>query len=263
MYNMKYVRGVLPLMLVLIMEFNGGAYSNSQTHVCTRYSRGSDHGTRSTQTSDKYQRGCGFWGWGRCTTYRAKYRTAYITTYKTVPIQECCSGWQNMQGGRCRTPICNPRCENGGSCVAPNSCQCPPNFTGRKCEAVITPSGCDRYNGGCSYTCVTSGDHFHCTCPTGHQLASNGRSCVDVNECEESTSGCHQLCENSVGSYSCSCRQGYTLGDDGKSCSLIDHCQNRHCERFCVNVPGRAICYCDIGEYLTEDGQSCAVRNNI
>ncbi|XP_070570759.1 epidermal growth factor-like protein 7 [Ptychodera flava] len=177
MYNMKYVRGVLPLMLVLIMEFNGGVYSHLETHVCTRYTQGSDHGTRSTQTSEKYQTSCGFWGWGRCNRYRAKYRTAYITTYKTVPIRECCSGWQNMQGGRCVTAICNPHCENGGSCVAPNSCRCTPNFTGRRCETVV--DYCQ--NSRCERFCVNVPGRAICYCDIGYYLTEDGLSCAVRN----------------------------------------------------------------------------------
>ena len=30
--------------------------------------------------------------------------------------------------------ICNPHCENGGTCVSPNVCSCDKTFTGRQCE---------------------------------------------------------------------------------------------------------------------------------
>ncbi|XP_060564261.1 delta and Notch-like epidermal growth factor-related receptor [Ruditapes philippinarum] len=68
---------------------------------------------------------CGFIYLSRCTRYRTQ----------RVSYHECCSGWQ---GSYCSTPICYQSCQNGGTCIRPNTCQCTSSFKGPHCETKIT-----------------------------------------------------------------------------------------------------------------------------
>ena len=44
--------------------------------------------------------------------------------------------------------ICNKTCQNGGECVAPDICSCPPNFSGPQCTAgnIILEKATFRFN---------------------------------------------------------------------------------------------------------------------
>lgn len=54
-----------------------------------------------------------------------------------------------------------------------------------------------------------------CYCPPGQALASDNRTCIDLDECAE-WGHCDQLCTNTEGSYTCSCAAGYTLSGHSK-----------------------------------------------
>ncbi|KAL5264130.1 hypothetical protein ACHWQZ_G005271 [Mnemiopsis leidyi] len=78
---------------------------------------------------------------------------------------------------------------------------------------------CDDGNGGCSHVCNALPDNTRqCSCFLGFYLASDGRTCKDINECEDATT-CSQVCTNLKGSYTCSCVAGFIKsGSDGSSC---------------------------------------------
>ncbi|XP_070570747.1 multiple epidermal growth factor-like domains protein 6 [Ptychodera flava] len=246
--------GLLTTLVVVVVS----VYGNSN-HVCTRMLQVTTHGTRTVSTQDKYKRSCGFWGWRRCNSYRTKYRVGYQTAYRTESEQYCCEGWSNMQNGRCLTPICNPCCENGGTCVRPNVCECPPNYSGPSCE--IDVNECQTNDHECDHSCTNNRGSYHCTCHVGYTLTTNGQTCVDIDECVDNNGGCDHNCHNTGGSYHCSCRQGYTLTGNGRSCTLPDYCASMTCQQHCMNVPGRGVCYCDEDYYITEDGVSCGDVN--
>lgn len=42
-------------------------------------------------------------------------------------------------------PICNPYCENGGTCEKPNKCSCPKNYDGPTCQNLIVHKYCHGY----------------------------------------------------------------------------------------------------------------------
>ncbi|KAK7083100.1 hypothetical protein SK128_014119 [Halocaridina rubra] len=64
-------------------------------------------------------------------------------------------------------PICDPECINDGRCIAPDVCECTPDFRGKSCQYPIT--NCDPkklgFNGG--YNCSGEGMDFGCAlwCP--------------------------------------------------------------------------------------------------
>ncbi len=64
---------------------------------------------------------------------------------------------------------------------------------------------------------------FVCTCPDGHVLNADGRTCRDVDECSEGgLHRCEHECVNTLGSYQCACPAGFhRMGD---RCVDADEC---------------------------------------
>lgn len=51
---------------------------------------------------------------------------------------QCCSGWTTAPGtNRCIKPVCDPPCQNKGSCSRPQLCVCRSGFRGSRCDEVI------------------------------------------------------------------------------------------------------------------------------
>ncbi|XP_060543387.1 latent-transforming growth factor beta-binding protein 2 [Pantherophis guttatus] len=51
---------------------------------------------------------------------------------------QCCSGWTTApRTNRCIKPVCDPPCQNKGSCSRPQLCICRSGFRGSRCEEVI------------------------------------------------------------------------------------------------------------------------------
>lgn len=59
---------------------------------------------------------------------------------------------------------------------------------------------CKLNNAGCSQLCVDTQASYYCDCLKGYKLASDNRTCEDINECEIAGS-CSQLCTNGRGSF--------------------------------------------------------------
>ncbi|XP_033096544.1 uncharacterized protein LOC117100828 isoform X2 [Anneissia japonica] len=74
-------------------------------NVCSRQT--SCVRTRQASTQDSFSikgyRSCGWWGWGRCTTYRLEYRVRYYVQYYRAysTTYYCCNGWLEDAYGRC------------------------------------------------------------------------------------------------------------------------------------------------------------------
>ncbi|CAL2030449.1 unnamed protein product [Caenorhabditis brenneri] len=77
----------------------------------------------------------------------------------------------------------------------------------------------------CQYQCKNTLTGPKCVCEKGYRLASDGFSCVDLDECTLPERACHHFCENRIGSFHCSCAKGYHLEADGISCELSDTSQ--------------------------------------
>ncbi|XP_077184565.1 EGF-containing fibulin-like extracellular matrix protein 2 isoform X2 [Paroedura picta] len=124
-------------------------------------------------------------------------------------------------------------------------CQCPDGYRKISTECVDIDECRYRY---CQHRCVNSPGSFSCQCEPGFQLASNNRSCVDVNECEMGAP-CEQRCFNTYGTFICRCNQGYELDHDGFTCKDIDECSYSTylCQYQCVNEPGHFSCACPQG----------------
>uniref|UniRef100_A0A8B9I450 Latent-transforming growth factor beta-binding protein 1 n=1 Tax=Anser brachyrhynchus TaxID=132585 RepID=A0A8B9I450_9AVES len=52
--------------------------------------------------------------------------------------RQCCLGWTVAPGtNRCIKPVCDPPCQNKGSCSRPQVCTCRSGFQGSRCEEVV------------------------------------------------------------------------------------------------------------------------------
>ncbi|KAL3832348.1 hypothetical protein ACJMK2_024000 [Sinanodonta woodiana] len=57
--------------------------------------------------------------------------TSYRLAWRTNTYFRCAPGWMDTNSNQnCVIPICNPPCQNGGTCVAPNKCRCPVGYDG-------------------------------------------------------------------------------------------------------------------------------------
>ena len=99
---------------------------------------------------------------------------------------------------------------------------------------------CTTMNGNCSELCSNTAGSYECSCNAGHQLASDGSTCIgeiyyfstdtsvytalnspllkDINECLLNNGFCSQVCVNTNGSFYCLCRSGFQLGDGNADC---------------------------------------------
>ncbi|XP_033759151.1 fibropellin-1-like [Pecten maximus] len=143
---------------------------------------------------------------------------------------------------------CNPQCSNGGVCKDGN-CVCPPGVTGVAChqdvdECQLLPRG------HCQYHCLNTFGSYHCVCPPGRAINSDGLTCSDIECTPECLNGGH--CRAG----SCHCPAGFK----GKFCQTdIDECA-RHsglCEHHCRNTHGGYACVCSPGSRLRQDGRTC------
>uniref|UniRef100_A0A3P8ZD70 EGF-like domain-containing protein n=1 Tax=Esox lucius TaxID=8010 RepID=A0A3P8ZD70_ESOLU len=140
------------------------------------------------------------------------------------------------------------------------TCQCPDGYRKVGTECIDIDECRYRY---CQHRCVNVPGSFSCQCEPGFQLASNNRSCIDVNECDMGAP-CQQRCYNTYGTFLCRCDQGYELGPDGFACNDIDECSYTSylCQFQCVNEPGKFSCQCPggyqlLGTRLCQDINEC------
>ncbi|XP_062822787.1 von Willebrand factor D and EGF domain-containing protein [Anolis carolinensis] len=141
----------------------------------------------------------------------------------TCIAQNICSCVYGFVGPRCETMICNRHCHNGGKCVAPDVCECKPGWNSPICETAVCDPVC--LNGG---TCIQPNT---CACPHGFL----GPQCQSAF--------CHPPCKNNgqcMRNNVCSCMQGYV----GRRCQISI------CDPMCMNG-GRcispAVCDCPSG----------------
>ncbi|XP_052812485.1 uncharacterized protein LOC128240040 [Mya arenaria] len=117
-------------------------------HVCSR-------NVRRSRTA--YTR-CGFWGWERCRR----------TVYYWGTDEYCCPGWTTNNYVTCSIPICSVPCYNGGTCIAPDRCQCLPSYDdGGNCTNVQCSHLHPCYPGVCASA-------ISCSCIDGFE----GPSCL-------------------------------------------------------------------------------------
>ncbi|XP_010849024.1 PREDICTED: uncharacterized protein LOC104996459, partial [Bison bison bison] len=114
-------------------------------------------------------------------TLRTLYRTAYRRRPRldpTRPRYACCPGWKRTGGvpGACGAAICQPPCQNGGSCVQPGRCHCPAGWQGNACQTDVDE--CSTGEGGCPQRCVNTAGSYWCQCWEGHRPSVDRAVCL-------------------------------------------------------------------------------------
>ncbi|XP_069800077.1 epidermal growth factor-like protein 7 isoform X2 [Dendropsophus ebraccatus] len=112
-----------------------------------------------------------------CSTYRTSYRISYRQVSKKtwLPLYTCCPGWRRIDAHSCNRVSCRLPCQNGGTCVGFNKCQCPVGWSGNLCQTDVDECESGRHH--CSQLCINAAGHFHCGCHDGFQLSDDGKSC--------------------------------------------------------------------------------------
>ncbi|XP_065565688.1 fibrillin-1-like isoform X2 [Artemia franciscana] len=105
--------------------------------------------------------------------------------------------------------------------------------------------------------------HASCQCHVGYRLATDGKTCIDLNECMNGQANCNPgKCMNTIGSARCICPEGYQY-TEGLTCEDIDECKlpDLPCSQKCINLPGAFRCDCQSGFALSSDGMTCDLKN--
>ncbi|XP_040178980.1 epidermal growth factor-like protein 8 isoform X2 [Rana temporaria] len=115
-----------------------------------------------------------------CSTYRTVYSVTVRQVKKEVVQVKsvCCPGWRKKEPNSesCEEAVCRKPCQNGGTCIKPNMCRCPPAWGGRYCHVDIDE--CRRPSRYCSQVCVNTRGGYRCECNAGYVLQEDGKSCV-------------------------------------------------------------------------------------
>lgn len=220
---------------------------------------------------ETYETTCGWWN-APCNQTRIAIKTVIstrpITKYFDRNVYHCCNGWTRVdnQQPECITPICNIKCQNGGKCVKPDTCECKKGYSGDYCQ-LDTDECKDAAKNNCEQVCINTAGGFKCSCRRGYSLNSDGRTCTEINECAAPTSPCgcavndgvcKSTCMNTQGSYLCKCNKGYQL-NSAVQCKDINECfvNSKLCDHKCVNKPGAYECQCFKGYQHNTTTKKC------
>ncbi|XP_014823969.1 PREDICTED: epidermal growth factor-like protein 7 isoform X1 [Poecilia mexicana] len=113
-----------------------------------------------------------------CSTYKTTYSLAYRQVSRIESAShfypDCCPGWRRFHSHNCNQALCAEPCANGGTCLKPNKCACPPGWTGHRCQTDVDECGGRQ---PCAQLCMNTAGSYRCACRDGFTLAGDGRSC--------------------------------------------------------------------------------------
>ncbi|CAN9504401.1 unnamed protein product [Ophioblennius macclurei] len=116
-----------------------------------------------------------------CSTYKTTYSVAYRQVSRAASAAhfypECCPGWRRFHSHNCNQALCGDPCVNGGTCIRPNQCACPPGWTGHHCQTDVDECGGRQ---PCAQQCVNTAGSYRCACGDGFGLAGDGHSCQSL-----------------------------------------------------------------------------------
>ena len=99
---------------------------------------------------------------------------AAVTSVSTLHVQSMWSIHDNAPPPP--SAVCSPDCVNGGTCVAPNHCTCPPGRTGATCSQSAWGSKVHRWGG-------LRVSFFFLSAATCSPPCQNGGSCISPDSC--------------------------------------------------------------------------------
>uniref|UniRef100_A0A8B9R982 Notch receptor 3 n=1 Tax=Astyanax mexicanus TaxID=7994 RepID=A0A8B9R982_ASTMX len=205
--------------------------------------------------------------------YSGRITQATATVYNSDDIFVSLGVLCEINEDDCATPTRprgTPKCQNNGTCVdrvGGYRCNCPPGYTGDRCEGDINECHSNPCNAANSLDCIQLPNDYLCVCKPGF----TGTQCV-----QSVLRGCSQPCKNGgacsgAGSsplgYICTCQLGYT----GTNCERSMSCRELSCYNggSCTVTSRGARCSCQQGfagpQCQHRSNQSCSskpCRNN-
>ncbi|XP_055340005.1 protein kinase C-binding protein NELL2-like [Paramacrobiotus metropolitanus] len=187
---------------------------------------------------------------------------------------QCLPGYEG-DGFTC-TPICEPVCQNGGHCFAPNTCACQGGFFGPECQVDVDECAFNISSCKANSVCVNTPGSYFCECMDGYKAENpylREPVCQDIDECYSGAHFCPPLtrCQNVKGSWKCLCPVNETCDmtcTENRSPHAPnvygDRCQNCTCQDAVLQC--RPVdCDCKHGERDVLDGccPGCNVNRNL
>lgn len=137
--------------------------------------------------------------WGRVDVFKPKDNRNSCSYKEGVTTGVlCCRKKDRKLGVNQKTAVCAAKCENGGTCIKPNVCECQTGYKGATCHIAICEGGC-----GAFATCIKPGK---CRCKKGYI----GKKCRKKVKHE-----CLRYCMKSCPAGNCTCPKY------GKSCEKV------------------------------------------
>lgn len=69
---------------------------------------------------------------------------------------------------------CTPPCENGGTCLSYNVCQCPQDFRGKQCQYNVDVCSPKKLNFNGAFNCSGDNEALRCVCICPHGVKPDG-----------------------------------------------------------------------------------------